>query len=247
MRPFGRSIKAELDLALEARNTEFAAHNMGRFPDLVIPEAFGKFTRKRLLVVSFFSGVSAVDWIRGEHGEKLNGEHVAALGADAILHMVFIDGFFHADPHPGNVLFLPEGRIGLLDFGMMGRLSISRREQFALLLGAIIERDEDGLVDTLLEWSDGGETNVDLLGQECSAFLGNYTSRELKDLDVAAMLLDIMAIVRENNLVQPADIAGLIKVFLALEGLGNALDPSFSLDAHLEPIARRMMRQLRSP
>ncbi|MFT5291903.1 MAG: ubiquinone biosynthesis protein [Planctomycetota bacterium] len=247
VRQFGRSIKAELDFALEARNTVAAASNMAGFPKLIIPEVFGEYSRKRLLVMSYLEGVSAVDWIRGAHKQGLDGVSLASQGADAVLHMVFLDGFYHADPHPGNVLFLPDGHIGLLDFGMVGRLSDARREQFTLLLVAIIERDEDGLVDTLLEWSDGGDTEVEVLNQECSAFLDTYTSRELKDLDVSAMLLDIMSIVRENNLVLPADVAGLIKVFLTLEGLGCALDPNFNLDTRLEPIARKMMRQLRSP
>jgi ubiquinone biosynthesis protein len=247
VRQFGRSIKAELDFAIEARNTQKALRNMRGFEDLVIPEVFSEYSKKRLLVLEHLDGMPATDWIRGLEHEEYDGEHLAALGADTILHMVFMDGFFHADPHPGNLLFMSSGRVGLLDFGMVGRLSDSRRQQFAMLLGAVIERDEDGLVDTLLEWSDGGATDVELLNQDCTDFLDRYTARELKDLDVARMLQDITRIVRDNDLVLPADVAGLIKVFLTLEGLGRALDPKFSLDAHVEPLARKMMRQLSSP
>ena len=247
VRHFGRSIMAELDFALEGRNTQRAAEHMRVFPDLVVPDVFTEYSSKRLLVLSKLEGLPAGDWIRGEKHEGYDGKHLASLGADTILHMVFIDGFYHADPHPGNLLFMSEGRVGLLDFGMVGRMSSARRQQFAMLLAAVIERDEDGLIDTLLEWSDGSATDVETLSADCSDFLDRYTGRELKDLDVAALLQDITRIVRENDLVLPGDVAGLVKVFLTLEGLGRALDPSFSLDAHLEPITRKLMREMGSP
>jgi len=247
VRQFARSIRAELDFNIEARNTERIASRMEGLEDLVIPEVFHEYSSKRVLVLSYIEGHSADAWIRGERRDDFDGSHVANLGAEAILRMVFIDGFYHADPHPGNVLFLPAGRVGLLDFGMVGRLSDDRRQQFTLLLAAVVERDVEGLVDTLLEWSDGGETSLEILVQDCNDFLDRYTARELRQLDVAAMLEDITRIVRENDLILPADVAGLIKVFLTLEGLGRRLDPSFNLDEHVEPIARRMMREMSSP
>ena len=247
VRQFARSLKAELDFSIEGRNAQRLAAEMVEFEDLVIPEVFSEYSCKRLIVQEFIEGHSADAWIRGEHPAGLDPERIASLGADIILSMVFDHGFYHADPHPGNVLFLPEGRVGLLDFGMVGRLSDERRQQFVLLLVAVLDRDEDGIVDTLLEWSDGSESDLDALRQDCSDFLDRYAGRELKDLDVAAMLEDIMRIVRENDLVLPADVAMLIKVFLTLEGLGRRLDPSFSLDEHIEPVARRLIRHMSSP
>lgn len=247
VRQFARSLKAELDFSIEGRNTLRIARNMTRFEDLVIPEIYQEYTSKRLVVQEFIAGLSADAWIRGDHPEGLEPERIASLGADIILRMIFDDGFYHADPHPGNVLFLPEGRIGLLDFGMVGRLSDERRQQFVLLFSAILDRDEDAIVDTLLEWSDGGETDIDALAQDCNDFLDRYASRELKDLDVAAMLQDITRIVRENDLILPADVAMLIKVFVTLEGLGRRLDPAFSLDEHLAPVAKRLIRRMSSP
>lgn len=247
VRQFARSLKAELDFSIEARNTRRIARNMEGFADLVIPEVFFEYTSTRLVVQEFLRGHSADAWIRGDRPEGLDPRRIASLGADVVLHMVFDDGFYHADPHPGNVLFLDGGRVGLLDFGMVGRLSEERRQQFVLLLAAVMDRDEDAIVDTLLEWSDGGATDLDALSQDCSDFLDRYTGRELKDLDVAGMLEDITRIVRENDLVLPADVAMLIKVFVTLEGLGRRLDPEFSLDEHIAPVARRMIRRVSSP
>jgi len=247
VRQFARSIKAELDFNSEARNTRMIARNMQGLEELEIPEVFEEYSSKRLLVLSFIDGLPASEWSRSPRRDEYDGPALATLGAEAILKMVFVDGVYHADPHPGNLLFLDDGRAALLDFGMIGRLSEARREQFALLLAAIVERDEEGLVDTLLEWSDGGDTDVELLSQDCRDFMDRYTGNELKDIDVASLLIDITRIVRENNLMLPGDVSSLIKVFLSLDGLGRELDPSFSLDAHVEPVARRMMIQLRSP
>ncbi len=247
VRQFARSLKAELDFSIEGRNTMRIARNMQGVEDLVIPEIFREYSSTRLVVQEYIEGHSADAWIRGDRPEGLDPQRIASVGADAILRMVFDDGFYHADPHPGNVLFLPGGRVGLLDFGMVGRLSEERRQQFVLLLSAIMDRDEDAIVDTLLEWSDGGETDLDALSQDCNDFLDRYTGREIKDLDVAHMLEDITRIVRENDLILPADVAMLIKVFVTLEGLGRRLDPSFSLDEHIEPVARRMIRRMSSP
>jgi ubiquinone biosynthesis protein len=268
VRQFSRSIKAELDFTTEARNTRLIARNMEGFPELVIPEVFDEYTERGLLVLERIDGLPASDWPESPRREEFDGPALAALGARAILKMVFEDGVYHADPHPGNVLFLEGGRVAasgsgmgtrtgaeesspgraaLLDFGMIGRLSEARREQFTLLLAAVVERDEEGLVDTLLEWSDGGDTDLEALVQDCQDFMDRYTGHELQDIDVASLLLDITRMVRENDLVLPADVAGLIKVFLSLEGLGRQLDPSFNLDAHVEPMARRMMLRMRSP
>lgn len=247
VRQFARSIKAELDFNSEARNTRLIARNMQGFKDLEIPDVFEEYSSKRLLVLSFIDGLPASEWSRSPRRAEYDGPALAALGAKAILRMVFVDGCYHADPHPGNLLFLENGRAALLDFGMIGRLSEMRREQFALLLAAVVERDAEGLVDTLLEWSDGGDTDVELLEQDCRDFMERYTGTELKDIEVTSLLLDITRIVRENNLMLPGDVSSLIKVFLSLDGLGRELDPSFSLDDHVEPVARRMMIQMRSP
>ncbi len=247
VRQFARSLKAELDFSLEGRNSIRIAQNLSGVEGLVVPEIFEEYSSQRLVVQEFIRGQSADSWIRGDRSREFDSRHVASIGADVILRMIFDDGFYHADPHPGNVLFLPDGRVALLDFGMVGRLSDERRHQFVLLVSAVIERDEAGLVDTLLEWSDGGETNLDMLTQDCSDFLDRYAGRDLKDLEVARMLEDITSIVRENDLILPADVAMLIKVFVTLEGLGRRLDPEFNLDDHLAPVARRMMRRLSSP
>ncbi|MEX1024392.1 MAG: AarF/UbiB family protein [Planctomycetota bacterium] len=247
VRQFARTIRAELDFNVEARNTQRIAENMGSVPELVVPTVVESYTRERLLVMSYLDGLSAARWIRGERPEHLRPEQLARLGAEVVLKMVFEDGLYHADPHPGNVLFLSGDRLGLLDFGMVGRLGDSRRREFVALLLAAIDRQEAAIVDILLDWSEDGEAATEGLSQDCAAFLDHYHSVPLSELDVAAMLGDIATIVRENGLILPSDVALLIKVFVTLDGLGRALDPSFDLAARVEPLARDLMQRAWSP
>jgi len=244
---FARTMRAELDLSMEARSLRQIAENLADRSEIVIPDVIEPWANQRLLVLSFIEGTSAAEWLRGARPEGVDPIALAALGADALLEMIFVHGLYHADPHPGNVLFLQGSRIGLLDFGMIGRLSEDRRREFVELLSAVTEHDEDGVVDVLLAWSDGSATDLDFLTQDARAFLDRYHGLPLGSLDVTSMLRDVAEIVRENDLALPSDVAMLVKVFITLEGLGRALDPDFDMAKHIEPAARRMIKRLHNP
>jgi len=247
VRQFANVMRAELDFRIEAKNQAVLARDLADHPAVVVPEIHDEFTRETLLVLEFLDGISASAWLRDRSLGEFDGPALARVGTDAILDAVLEHGRYHADPHPGNVLFLPGGRIGLLDFGMVGRLSDTRRRQFAGLLGAVVERDDAALVDLLLDWSPSGDADVEMLEQDCAAFLDRYQGVPLRDLDVTAVLRDVTEVVRQNDLSLPTDVTMLVKVFVTLEGLGRALDPDFDMAAHVEPAARRMMQALYSP
>ncbi len=255
-RQFARSIKAELSFFVEAKNLRVIQRNIPEDSDLVTPDVVWEMTSERLLVQTRLRGISADDWLRRDRAERngeANGDEVydskaiAATGADAILRMIFLDGVYHADPHPGNIVFMGGERVGLLDFGMVGRLSENRRREFAELLRGVAERDVESVAEVLLSWADSGSVDFELLSQDCEAFLDRYAGVQLQDLDVADMLLDISGIMRENDLAFPADVSMLIKVFVTLESLGRHLDPQFDLSKHLEPLARRLVKKMGSP
>lgn len=244
---FARTMRSELDLSLEARTLRQIAEDLENRADVVVPKVVEPYADERLLVLTYVEGVSAAEWLRGNRPEGIDPKALVRVGADAVLDMVFVHGLYHADPHPGNVLFLQGSRIGLLDFGMVGRLSEERRREFVELLGAVSDHDEDAIVDVLLAWSDGGHTDVEFLAQDARAFLDRYHGVPLGSLDVTRMLRDIADIVRENRLTLPSDVAMLVKVFVTLEGLGRTLDPAFDMAEHVEPAARRMIARLHSP
>lgn len=246
VRDFARTMRAELDFRSEARNLALIARNLEAVDAVVLPRVISAFTRERLLVMTRLRGTSAADWLSGLRDVAFDARAMASLGTDVVLRMVFEDGVFHADPHPGNLLFLDTGRLGLLDFGQVAHLSEARRRDLLRILLGVASRDEDTIIDVLLEWSPGNDCEVDVLAGDVRAFIDRYYGAELQDLDVERLLLDLSEMVRENDLYLPADVAILVKVFLLLEGLGRALDPGFRLSSHIEPLARGLERRLLS-
>lgn len=244
---FARTMRAELDLSIEARSLRQIAENLEERDDIVIPDVIDPWADKRLLVLSYVAGTSGAEWLRGARPDGVDPVALVGLGADVVLDMIFVHGLYHADPHPGNVLFLPGSRIGLLDFGMVGRLSENRRREFIELLGAVTDHDDDTVVDVLLAWSDGSSADLEFLAHDARAFLDRYHGVPLGSLNVAAMLRDVAEIVRENDLALPSDVAMLVKAFITLEGLGRSLDPDFEIARHVEPAARRMITRLHNP
>jgi ubiquinone biosynthesis protein len=247
VRQFSRSLRAELDLRIEARNAERLAAGLPEGSRIVVPRIHQRFTRERLCVMDYVAGQSLGEWIRTGMPGDVRPSEVARLGAETILHMVLVDGFYHADPHPGNVILMPDGRLGMLDFGMVGRLSEERRLQFLQLLHAIVERREDDVVEILLDWSEGGETDAGGLAIDSAAFVDRYYGLPLERLDVTELLMDVAALLRDNDLYLPNDVALLLKVFVTLDSLGRQLDPEFVMAEHVAPFAERVLREHGSP
>ena len=247
VRDFTRMMRSELDLRTEAQNLSRITRNLGERDDLVLPVEIETWTRERMLVMTRVPGLSAADWLAGKRDERVDPAGLASAGAQIVMQMVFGDGIYHADPHPGNLVFLSDGRVGLLDFGQVGRLSDARRLELVKLIGAVIDRNEEAAVDVLLDWAEGGSPDQYELTADVRAFVDRYDGVPLDQLDVAGMLLDVTSIVRENDLALPSEVAMLIKVFLTLEGLGTALDPQFRLTDQIDPAARDLLRRTTSP
>lgn len=246
VRQFARVLRGELDLAREARNVERLRANLAPDSDLVVPRVFPEWTSRRLCVQEFLAGPSLAEWARTRPPGDAEGRRLAAIGASAVLKMVFEDGVFHADPHPGNLLRLADGRLGLIDFGQIGFVSAARRDEFLELLLAIVERRPEEAAGVLIGWAG---TAVDLEGLEadCAELMDRTRDASLDTIETGALLRDVLALVRENGLALPADVAVLIKVLITLEDVGRSLDPGFVTTRHVTPFVRRAMQRARSP
>lgn len=248
VRHFAQSLRNELDLSVEAHQSERIAQNMADQDGLVIPRIHWEWTSESLSVQDFLAGPSASAWAREpELDSTIDPVRITQLGAEALLKMVFVDGLYHADPHPGNFLLLAGNRIGLVDFGMIGRLSEARRHEFSRLLWAVVRRREELVVDTLLGWATEGEVDIEMLSHDCTAFIDRYDGRRIEELDTPALLADIADIVRANELSLPADMTMLLKLFITLEGTGRLLDPGFQMSRHVEPFVESAMRSRATP
>ena len=247
LRQFARSLRGELDMRLEARNLGMIAGDFEAEERVVFPRVIASFTRERLMVQTRLRGLSASDFMSGARPLEFDAQGFARTGADLFMRMVFEHGRYHADPHPGNVLLMAGGRVGLIDFGMVGRLGDRRRRELLALMAAVVRRDEEVLVEVLLDWAEGRGPVPLELAQEVSSFLDIHHGRELGEVDVGAMLLDVAEIMRQQELQLPSDVAMLIKLFVTLEGLGRGLDPHFNLALSLEPIARSLYLRERKP
>jgi ubiquinone biosynthesis protein len=236
---FRRSLRRELDLVKEARNIDQFARNFSDNPLVQIPKVYWDYCTDHVNVQEEILGVSGVDEVTlRSHG--LDPPTLAANGADVVLKMIMVDGYFHADPHPGNVIFLPGNRIGLIDFGMVGRVTEVRRNQLVNLLHALTQKDEQAMLEVLLDWSGDSETNESKLSSDISELVYSYDDLRLKDVKLGNLLQDISSMLRENHLVLPADLTLLFKTLITLEGLGMQLNPAFHMLDHVSPFVEKV-------
>lgn len=243
---FGRSLLRELDFSLEAHAQERVGKSFADDPGIVIPRIYWEWTGQQLNVQQYIEGIAGND-LAAADAAGLDRKLLATRGADAVLKMILIDGFFHADPHPGNVFYLPENRLALLDFGMIGRLSEQRRNQLVNLIAALAQRDEKALLDVLLEWADDGDIDEGRLYRDVSELASDYEFRTLKDIHIGDLLGEVTRIMRNHSIVLPSDLTLLFKTLITLEGLGLKLDPDFHITAHLAPFIKRVIRQRYHP
>lgn len=243
---FAKSLARELDLAQEARHQDRFARNFADDPTVVIPRIHWEYTSPVMNVQQFIEGVPGQDLELVERA-GLDRKILADRGAAAVLKMILIDGYFHADPHPGNVIYLPGNRVGMIDFGMVGRLSDTRRNQIVDLLAALSRHDEHGMMSVLLDWTGDAVVDESQLANDLGELVFNYEHLALKDIQIGQLLSDITAIMRSHSIVLPADLALLFKALITLEGLGRRLDPEFQLVPYLTPFVKRVLVERYSP
>jgi ubiquinone biosynthesis protein len=195
--------------------------------------------------------VNVQDRVQGISGEDLaqvdasglDRQLLARRGAQAVLKMIVEDGFFHADPHPGNVFYLPGNRLAFIDFGMVGRLTQRRRDELLRLLLGLVQREPQAVADVLLDWTGNDHgANLTQLESEIETFVDQYHGTPLAQLSLSGMLADVTTILREHRLALPADLALLIKAFVSLESMGRGLDPGFHMATEALPLLRGVVR-----
>lgn len=243
---FTLSMRRELDLAGECRNAERIAAAFSNDPVLVIPKVYWQLTCERMNVQQYIDGIAARN-LEAIDNAGLDREKLAQSGADIVMKMVLEDGFFHADPHPGNLFFLPENRIAFVDFGMVGRLTEERRSQVIYLLQGVVSRNTSHVVRILLKWSGDTLANTDSLTTDVDDFIDQYHDVSLKDIDITAFINDLTTLLRDHQLNLPPDLTLLMKSLITLEGMGRQLDPDFNIVQVATPFLQRALFKRYAP
>jgi len=234
-REFAATLRAELDYRAEAANAERFAENFAGDPAVHIPRVYRELSTAQVLTLERVRGVK-VDDVDGLAAAGIDRRRLAHRAARLTLQMVYRDGFFHADPHPGNLFVEPDGTIGLIDFGMVGTIDAATRSQLGRALVAVAVRDGDALVDAFLTLGFAGEAvERAALRDDLAALFAVQLERPLGDIVIADLFQDALALVRHHHLVLPTSLALLLKTMVMSEGLGARLDPTFRLmDAVVE-------------
>jgi ubiquinone biosynthesis protein len=211
-----------------------------------IPRVYWEYCSETVNVQEELQGVPGTD-LAAARAAGLDLGVLASRGGDAVLKMILLDGYFHADPHPGNVIYLPGNVIGMIDFGMVGRLTDRRREQIIDYLNALVLKDEEGILKVLLTWAGDAEVDEERLAYDISELMFAYDDLALKDVQIGPLLADVTALMRDNNLTLPADLTLLFKALITLEGLGRQLTPDFHMVDHLDPFIRQVYASRYTP
>jgi len=243
---FARTLEREADFVTETRNVQRFAKNFAGDPNVVIPRIYPEYTSDVLLVQEHVDGIPATDLAAVERS-SLDKKRLAAVGVDTFLKMILIDGFFHADPHPGNVFYLPGNRMVIIDFGMVGRLSPQRRAQVIDLLGGLARMAEEPMIDVLLDWAGDAYVDEAKLAADVNEMVFDYEGVPLKDIRVGHAIRQFAAIVREHSIVLPSDLSLMFKTLITLEGLGRQYDPDFHITDHLTPLVRSALAERYKP
>lgn len=246
---FAYTLDNELDYRREGRNADKFRKNFSKDPHLYVPEVYWAFNTRRVLVMERIEGIK-VDDIDALDAAGYDRGELAANCAQLIIKEVLEDGFFHGDPHPGNLIVMPGGVLGVMDFGIVGQLRANDRLSLIRLYLSAIALDADGIVDQLIRI---GATNKDTdldrasLSRNIGRLLAKYQGLPLKEFRVQEMLNEIMPLALDYHLSLPPDLWLLGKTVSIMEGNGLTLDPEFDLFAVAEQHAQRMIWQLVLP
>lgn len=259
-REFKQSILRELDFSRERSNAESFRRNFADDPSVRFAEPYPELCSRRVLTMERFEGIGISDKeTLTASGADLTD--IARRGATLFLDMIFRDGFYHADPHPGNLMVLradhrvatADGEdtidvIGVLDCGMVGRVDEMLRADLERVLIAAADQDSEDICDVMVRLGDvPADFDEQSLLNSIQDFLGDYMGQSLDEFDISGCLTGIVQVIRDHQIVLPAKISMLLKVFVMLDGTSQQLNPKFSLAELIEPYARRAVARRLSP
>jgi ubiquinone biosynthesis protein len=237
------SMQEEMNYTREGKNADRIARQFALKPEVHIPKVYWDFTTSRVLTMELVDGIKLNQpELLLEQGHDL--KQTAKLLVNAMFHQVLVDGFFHADPHPGNVFVLDGGSIAFVDFGMVGRLNEDMKFQLGSLLISLMREDSHGIVQAILRLGLVSEdfdprslqNDLDLLREQ-------YYDVPLSQVSLGVTMRDLFKVANRHSIVIPTDLTLLGKAILTVEGVAERLDPDLSIIKLAEPFGRRLLKE----
>jgi ubiquinone biosynthesis protein len=241
-----RSLREELDYQVEGRHAERLRNNLSRDPRFLVPRVFWSLTSKRTITLEYQEGIqfNEIDCLR-DAGYDLTS--LAQMGIEAYLKQIFVDGFYHADPHPANIMVVGD-QIAFLDFGTAGYLTPRQKELLGDMFIQIIDEDAAGLARTVVRMgATRGRPSLDAMEHDLQRLLTRYWGIPLEEIPVGEMLAEVFTTAYRHQVYLPGDLALLARTIITLEGTGRLLDPEFVLVDAVRPFAERLVRDRMSP
>jgi ubiquinone biosynthesis protein len=244
---FAFTLHNEMDYQREGHNADHFRVNFADEPKVHIPAVHWRYTTQRVLVMERIRGIKIGD-LAALDAAGCNRHELAVCASRMVVKEILVDGFFHADPHPGNFMVLPGDVIGVMDFGMVGHLSNANRQDLIRLYVAAVRQDVDGLVEQLMRMcAMTGQVDKAELSRDVSRFLGKYQNASLRDINAGEAVQAIVEIAFRHHLHIPSDLWLVSKAIGMLEGMGMQLDPDFDILGVSKPFADDMVKEMWSP
>lgn len=244
---FGKTIRQEMDYTVEGKNAERFRRNFKDDPTVYIPTVLWDYTTKSVLTMEYLHGIP----IRDKDKLIAKGYDLVELNrviGNAYVKQVLIDGYFHADPHFGNILILENQVVGLLDFGMVGVVDPIMRRNMARYFISLIEMDAEALTDILYEIAEvDPATDRDALTRDSGRMLAKYANVQIGQIKLEEIAMELFHLGMKYKVKLPGEFTMMDKTLITLEGLGRYLDPTFDLIEAAQPAARKLFRRELDP
>ncbi|MFH2027777.1 MAG: lipopolysaccharide core heptose(II) kinase RfaY [Nanoarchaeota archaeon] len=235
----------ELDFRIESQNAKRFYKNFKTDNNVKIPKVYDKYTNKRVLTLEFIDGIELHDLYKVKGKKGFNIRQVMKNGFDAILTQVFIHGFFHADPHPGNIFVLKGNKIALVDFGIVGQFDDYLKEKSIELLMGVVEEDVDSIADTFLDMGlvDETRTNIELFKKDIRKVITPLHKNSLKDVRLCSVLEEVLDIALLHEVKMPLDFVLFGKTLIEVEGIALEYIPDFKLIDETMPFIETLIKK----
>lgn len=240
---FAASLGRELDYRVEAHHIDRFRHNFRDDPLIKIPIVFWKYTTRRVLVMEYIEGSKLSDMATPE-ALGIDTFELAKHGAEAFMRQVLEHGFFHGDLHPANLLVTPDGRIGYLDFGIVGTVSESDKETITLMLVAMLAQDADEVVAQAANLGvEIPREKIPGMRAELRQILFRYYGKSLDEIHIDILGREFLAMLYRNHIKIPKDFALLAKALITIEGVAKNLYPEFNVLDVAKPYATNLIKE----